>query len=318
MHKHLILYTLLLSSNLLLAQNVQVDTNAVLVIANGGLNLRSEPSKNAKKIANIPFGSTIKYLSDQSFNTDSIIIRHSDNDKSETIEGAWVQVEYQKMKGYVLDIYLYYKPAYNARVDPLLSNDYTLLYPGCDCNAENLYNPANWKWYGYFRDGKGKYKVEAVEISYYRRPNSLCNFIITASKSDSLSFIIGSKKGPLSKAKVVRGKDLMLYSFHPDKPIKEADLANASVQLIENKDPKNWKPSELHLIKGKKRQLLNRPEYDYPYEIKFIGDLDGDAKDDYIIHYGDKGSVIVLYLTSKAKSGNLIEQVAMFFGGYCC
>jgi hypothetical protein len=88
--------------------------------------------------------------------------------------------------------------------------------------------------------------------------------------------------------------------------------------LIENKDTKIWKPDELYLISGKKRQLLNKLEYDSPYEIKFIGDLDGDLKNDYIIHYGDKGGIIILYLTTKAKPTNLIEPVAMFFASWCC
>ena len=82
--------------NVLLAQNIQVDTNAIFVIANGGLNLRSEPSINSRKITNIPFGSTIKYISDKSFNIDSIFIRHSHNGDEELVKGNWVKVEYKK------------------------------------------------------------------------------------------------------------------------------------------------------------------------------------------------------------------------------
>ena len=110
----------------------------------------------------------------------------------------------------------------------------------------------------------------------------------------------------------------MLYSYSEDSPVKKSDLDNASVELIEYPDAKIWKPSELYLINGKKRQLLNKPEYGDPVEIKFVGDLDGDLKDDYIIHFGDKTGIVLLYLTSKAKSGNLIEKVAIFFASYCC
>ncbi|MEP7197619.1 MAG: hypothetical protein ABI851_13955 [Saprospiraceae bacterium] len=142
--------------------------------------------------------------------------------------------------------------------------------------------------------------------------------IISASKNDSLSFIIGSKNGRLSKGEVLLGRSINLYSFSNKDPIKKSDLDKASVELIEKKDDKTWRPSELYLINGEKRQLLNRPEYDYPDKIEFIGDLDGDLKDDFIIQYGDTRGIIILYLTTKARPGNLIEQVAMFFASYCC
>lgn len=318
MKKHLILCLILLSVNILLAQNVQVDTNATYVIANGGLNLRSKPSVNAKKIANIPFGSTIKYISGKSFKNDSILVRHTDNKEKELIIGNWVRVEYKKMKGYVLDIYLNYKPDLIERFDERFDNDFILLYPGCGCNTENIHNPRDWRWFGYFKDGEGKYNVKEVDISYYRTRIYTCDLIISASKNDSLSFIIGSKIENLSKEKVVRGKKARLYSYEKSNPVKKSDLDNASVELIENKDVKIWKPSELYLINGDKRQLLNKPEYNDPVEIEFMGDLDGDLKDDYIIRFGDKTGIVILYLTSKAKSGNLIEKVAIFFASYCC
>lgn len=318
MKKYIILYLILLGSDILLAQEFQVDTNAVFVIASGGLNLRNEPSINSKKITSIPFGSTIKYLSDISFNTDSIIVYLRENREKENIKGNWVKVEYKKMIGYVLDIYLSWGTNCQNRCKEDYDNDFILLYPGCGCDAGNIYNPTGWKWFGYFNEGEGRYKVEEIRISYYRTSIYTCDLIIYASKNYNLSFIVGSKNGRLSKDEVVRGKNIRLYSYNKKSPVKKSDLENASVELIGNNDSKKWKPNELYLINGKNRQLLNKPEYDYPVEIKFVGDLDGDSKDDYIIDYGDKMSIIVLYLTSKAKSGNLIENVAMFFAPYCC
>jgi hypothetical protein len=317
MKKHILFYLILLNLNVSLAQNIQVDTNATIVIANGGLNLRSEPSKKSNKITNIPFGSTIKYISDRSFNIDSILIRHSHIRDEELIKGNWVKVEYNKMKGYVLDIYLYHKRYDKDRFKKKYDNDFILLYPGCGCDPENLHNPNGWKWFGYFEEGEGKYKVEEISISYYSTKVIQCELIISASKNENLSFIIGSKNGRLSKAEIVQGKRIILYDYGYN-PVKKSDLDNASVELIENKDVKTWKPSELYLINGNNRQLLNKPEYFIPYEISFKGDLDGDLKDDYIIHYGDKAGIVILYLTTKAKPGNLIEQVAMFFSSYCC
>jgi hypothetical protein len=318
MKKHILFYLILLNTNVLLAQDIQVDTNAIFVIANGGLNLRSEPSKKSRKIINIPFGSTIKYTSDKSFNIDSIFIPPIDNSNEQLIKGNWVKVEYKNMTGYVLDIFLGWKQNEKNRFNEEYGNEFVLLYPGCGCNFENLHNPNGWKWFGYFKIGEEKYIVEEVDISYYRTGFFTCELIISASRNDNLAFIIGSKNERLSKEEVVRGKSIMLYSYSEDSPVKKSDLDNASVELIEYPDAKIWKPSELYLINGKKRQLLNKPEYGDPVEIKFVGDLDGDLKDDYIIHFGDKTGIVLLYLTSKAKSGNLIEKVAIFFASYCC
>ncbi len=318
MKKYVILYLILLAVKNLPSQNIQVDTNAIFVIANGGLNLRIEPKASSTKLLTIPFGSTIKYLSNNSFNIDSISVYHSDNPEKEIITGNWVKIEYKKVIGYVLDIYLSWKPKGNDRFYEKYDTDFILLYPGCGCNAENIHNPNKWKWFGYFKKGEGTYEIEEIKISFYRTRIYTCDLIVSASKNENLSFIIGSKFKNLSSKKIAKGTTLLFRAFDRENKIKKSSLDSISIELVENKDNKTSKPSELYLKSGNQKQLLNKPEYDYPYEIKFAGDLDGDLKDDYIIHYGDKGGVIVLYLTSKAKSGNLIKKVAIFFASYCC
>ena len=129
------------------AQTDPVDTRATYVIANGGLNIRSGPSVKSKKIAKIPFGTTIKYISDKSFGIDSNLISLYDNHKKESIKGNWVKVQYKKSKGYVLDLYLYYSPNNENRFKEKYNRDFVLLYPGCGCNIENLYNPSSWEWF---------------------------------------------------------------------------------------------------------------------------------------------------------------------------
>ncbi len=305
-------------ATLLSGQNIPVDTNATFVIANGGLNLRSKPGVDSKKIANIPFGSSVRYLSEKSFKTDSLYVRHSHNKEKELIEGNWVQVEYQNIRGYVLDFYLGYPPDNKNFFSENFTEEFVLLFPGCGCAFNNLHDPSGWKWFGYFEDSHGNYTIEEINISYYRSRTITCELIISASKNDRLSFIIGNKKGRLSRNAVVQGKSIRLYHYNQANPINQSDLERASVELIELDGLKEWKPGELYLKRDNKKQLLNKPEYDYPNEITFMGDLDGDEKDDYIIHFGDKGRVVLLYLTSKAKPGKLIEKVAMFFAPFCC
>ena len=309
MNKYIILFWTLFSVGNLIGQYSPAYPHLNFVIANGGLNLRSEPNIDSKKIANIPFGTTIKYVSDNTFKTDSILIRLS-ADQNEYIKGSWVNVEYKNMKGYVLDIFLTWQPEIKKRFEERFTNDFVLLFPGCDCNSKNLYDPNAWQWFGYFKQGEDKYKVEEIKISYYRDED--CNLTL-ASKRENLSFIIGSKKSNLLNQEIVQGKHLYFLWHDLDSPLMKSELENLSLKLIENQEIKNWSPYELYLVNGDKRQLLNKPEYDFAFKIKFVGDLDGDSKDDFIIHYGHKVSVFVLYLTSQARDGNLIENVAMNF-----
>lgn len=313
------LICLYFGAGLLNAQNTQADTNATYVIASGGLNLRTAPSVSSKKITTIPFGSRVKYLSAQSFNKDSISVPPEREITGGVIYGHWVKVQYKNTKGYVFDAYLNRPPRdLSEGFDEKYSEEFILLYPGCGCTVENLRNPNGWKWFGYFRNGEGEYKVEAVDISYYKMGIPICEFVVAASKHDSLEFIIGTKNGKMPGKKTVRGRKLQLYYYGHDTPIKQSDLDKMSIEVVKNKDTKVWKPDELYLVDGKRKQLLNKASFDHPTKIIFAGDLDGDSKDDYIISYGDKTGIIILYLTSRAKPKNLIERVAVYFGFYCC
>lgn len=152
-------------------QELQVNTQANRVIANGGLRLREQPGKKSKIITTLPFGTDVVYVSQQSFGTDSILVNDT------YIYGSWVKVNSQKQTGYVLDIYL---------------------------------------------------------------------------------------------------------------------------------------------VKNNQKQLLSRPDFDYPARVVFAGDIDGDGITDYVICYGDKGAIIGLYLSGQAQKGDLIRLVSFYYGGYCC
>lgn len=289
-------------------QELQVNTQANRVIANGGLRLREQPGKKSKIITTLPFGTDVVYVSQQSFGTDSILVNDT------YIYGSWVKVKSQKQTGYVLDIYLDYWEKHRSIADETVNEQFVLLFPGCDCNQENIYNPDSWTWYGYFKSGDGQYTVETVDISYYRTQQYTCDLLINASKIKNLEFIIGTKgPHPGKKAGTFVG-DVSLRSY-PNSPINHQAIRALSLEL-EVAD--NGYSNQLYLVKNNQKQLLSRPEYDYPASVIFAGDMDGDGVLDYLICYGDKSAVIGLYLSGQATKGEFIRLMSFFYSGYCC
>jgi hypothetical protein len=75
------------------------------------------------------------------------------------------------------------------------------------------------------------------------------------------------------------------------------------------------------LVAEGKRQVIG-PVAGYsenlPVELIWRGDLDGDGRDDYLLRFGDKASQPILYLSTKARPGELVRPVAVFRSGYCC
>ena len=67
------------------------------------------------------------------------------------------------------------------------------------------------------------------------------------------------------------------------------------------------------------KQILNEGfGRQHPSCLYFEGDLDGDGKNDYVISYGVKSSITILYLSSEANRNELIKAVSIFYSGYCC
>ncbi len=291
-----------------------VSTQATSVIAAGGLRLRENPGTQAKIKTTIPFGAKIKYLSNKAYGKDSIGIQNGQGE-AEILYGVWVKVAYKNQQGFVLNIYLYDRYSGPNRFEDNVNDDAILLYPGCGCNNENIHNPDSRKWYGYFENEKNKLTVEPIALRYYATGpdyDYTCPLIISASKTKNLKFMIGYKSG--IREKTVQAKAQQL----PIDPMEGAKgdilLPSLSLELIHRE---TW-PGDLYLKKDGQKQLLSRKDFDYPATLEFMGDIDGDAKDDYIISYGDKGAISVLYLTGKAPPGTLLRQVSIFHKSYCC
>ena len=287
---------------------LEVRASANMVIANGGLRLRKQPGKKSKIITTLPFGTEVTYVSNQSFGTDSILVNDT------YIYGNWVKVKSQKQTGYVLDIYLDRWEKQGFLANEHINEQFVLLFPGCDCNTENIYDPGQWKWYGYFKNENGQFTVETVDISYYRTQEYTCDLLINASKIKNLEFVIGTK-GPHPGKKAGAFVSEVSLKSYPNSPVDPKAIRDLSLEL-EVAD--NGYSNQLYLVKDNQKQLLSRPDFDYPARVVFAGDIDGDGITDYVICYGDKGAIIGLYLSGQAQKGDLIRLVSFYYGGYCC
>ena len=313
--KLIILLLSLMCCEVLLAQFTGVNSKATMVIANGGLRLREGPSKNSKTLAIIPFGTTIKYVDDSSHGSDSVSIESEIKDINKTIYGYWVKIINGQQVGYVLDIFLDMK--IEGRFDNSVDNEFKLLYPGCGCDQSNIHNPEKWKWYGYFQATEDKLVSRKIDISYYRTRDYTCDLMINPSETKDLLFIIGSKSKTLNKEIKVLAKDMYLTDWKGNKASQE-ELKKYELELQKQSTEEGRIADILYLKRDGSKSVLSKKEFDYPNKVKLIGDIDGDSLNDYIIHYGDKGSILVLYLSTAAKGQELLKAVALFYAGYCC
>ncbi|MEZ4921415.1 MAG: SH3 domain-containing protein [Saprospiraceae bacterium] len=296
------------------AQSIVADTDATMVIANGGLRMRNGPGKDYSTLTVIPFGARIKYMDEYTHGRDSIRIQTELEGVNEYIYGYWVKVAYQNKSGYVLDVFLDKK--IKGRFDDLLSDEFVLIYPGCGCNQSNIHNPQKWNWYGYFKTSDSTLLARRIDISYYKTREYTCDLFINATETKDLQFIVGSKSEKLNTEIDVQYANLNLAAWYGSSVDRKV-LEKFNLELEEYKAEYEEDPPLLYLNRGGTRTALNTKKYGAPILVELIGDIDGDGLNDYIIRYGEKGSILVLYLT-KTGNTNLIKAEAIFYAGYCC
>ena len=137
----------------------------------------------------------------------------------------------------------------------------------------------------------------------------MTGFVITSKKLSKLKFIIGYRY-PLNLTstmnKVLPDEDSRVAQWAEEAKWNENFLNSHDIGFVERTEPERL--FELSIKKGKSVQILNPKQLrvDFPSSIHWIGDLDGDEKDDYIIHYGEKSGTTILYLSTVADEGCLL------------
>lgn len=309
----LIACIILISFGNINAQESIINPQANYVIASA-LRLRDSPNRDAKILITIPFGSRVEYLTNQCYNKDTTLISIYNDDYA--VVGSWVYVKYNNIKGFVLNSYLsFYNKSSTEPND--LNNEYLVLFPGCDCNY-NIHNVTKWNFYGFYKTENDSLKIRKIKINYISDyEDYTCPLILHSTENKNLEFIIGSKGEMFKDKSTVLNKSVeILYNENEKQLAKE--LKKVGLTLLDHSNKTRDDFFDLIYTEENKKQKLNFEGHAFPTRIKFIGDLDNDGKNDFIISYGETAGQTILYISSKTNENDLLKMVASFFSSYCC
>ena len=320
--KYSILFLLSLFCNDVFGQEYPEPKRAIRVIAIPGLNMRDEPDLTSKKIAYLPYGTEVKILEKYTLQDDLVdlgvcnFFNKKDSkhpDPNIHINGIWVKVEYEGKAGYVFSAYIFGETDRTVNYYKI-EDEYVLLYEGDHCDDNYQYNK-DWFYYGCYRsDEDGSVCFEPIELSYFVVKSDFTGICIVANQYKSSEFIIGSKH-PLSE----NSFEATLGRYNGMD--REEKIDSSVFDLV----AKGYRETEeLVLKRDGLRQVLNpwtnqlKEEYNNFNDVIFSGDIDQDGKDDYIIQFGSKYGQTVLFISSLARSGEIVRPVSIWYSGYCC
>ena len=274
-------------------------------MAVNGLNLRESPSLKGIVIASIPFLDKVKLVQEADTYEDTVgtVSFGGYNDFTQQIIGEWVKVQYQKKEGYVFNAYLmseYFEESSQGE-----DSQYALSFPGTNC-YENVHRNKDIRWKGVFKNGNS-YEVKEVNLEYYMSFDEMGQWYgVTTDSNDSLLFMLGAVEDKFPNGQIAgRYRD---YGMEFDYSKRSSTVENMTLHLLEDE-------AYLSISEGNQQQKIES------HGVVFIlwkGDLDGDGKTDYIFTIGEKSSSTVLFLSSEAEEGQIVNPVASYFSGYCC
>jgi hypothetical protein len=322
----ILLLFILISQSCLLAAQAKIHEGFTLVIAQSGLNIRSAPTLAGKVIAKAPYLSQVEYLSDESFNRDTIGIlksffRSSDPQGNlvETdvpLAGDWVKVKYNGRVGYTFNVYL------SSPQNLVKSPDYFVLSPGENCGDE-FFDLTKYYCYGIYGSGE-ETEVREIKASYIVQETGTGYLapLITTEDNQELRLVIGSKR-ELPTA----DSDFIVNLSRPAWSQKLAPIPVRDCGVLEVKEFKREIPNSSKHIRnftgyferGPRKQPLFKDFTINYLSILGCGDLDGDDKVDYLIMVTlDEYPRKLLYLSSIAGDGEVLGLASEEFFGPCC
>lgn len=327
------------------------------VVATSGLRLRATPGQQGKTLAVAPFGAQVTVLQaypDYTHTNTFSEMRDTVgelrritfwNNQTQALEtrndlhiGYWWKVRYQGKTGYMFSGFLALENDMGNPDYPYPNDQWRLVAPGgtiCVSFRPDWRN--EWNWYGVFQRKDGTFDLRSVTLTYkvadYSDQHGYYDLIprelmvLAANEPDQPLYLIG-KKGAWTKRTNIKG--IEAYPVEGKKSAFNApdnepypDLLRQFGILVERTEEQSPVNQFYLTDKSGKRQklLLHYPDNHYqqsPYEVMWVGDLDGDGRYDYIFNVAGEIGAYMLYLSSQAKKGEVAGLVALLWHWYCC
>lgn len=332
------LFFLLIQNTGSIAQRImwyEIDTSQNLVISPNGLKIRNKPGQEGDVLATVPFGKQVKVLSQKDYGKDTVGVHLFYNNYAGTedipyeqyVTGHWVRVSWQGKTGYMFNGYLGgINYLYKSDDEPAeINQDYYLLYPRTDCNA-TLHDLTGFNTYGIYLK-QGVYVRYKVKISYFTEAseNFFRSLNISTNDNKDLLFIVCTRKtlkeGILSDQQIsIMSREDFGGTAVERAALMEKKMSKCQLQAkLYNDSPflEIWYKND----KGQRQNLVSPFVFQFdwtPYFLIWCGDLDDDGKKDFILFFGEKNAVSILFLSSEAAEGQLLNAVAASRSGYCC
>lgn len=285
-----------------------------IVIAKSGLFLRKSPGRKGEVVTKLPYFSELEVLSTKSFLSEEVLIEGRRNRSNNDVKfrGDWVKVKYKNLEGYVHNAYLIYKRGEYARQKKILYQEIDFALPGSSCSFNFHPNP-NLQWYGIYSKESG-YERVPIALEYQIWPgNNMTPILTLVDSSDNLLFCFATDY-TLGRGPVEGSQEYIGLMENYDANLKELGITYKPIEAEEG--------NHYTIHKNGIHQLLNtdqiESEYNYITTIDWVGDIDEDGMQDYVITYGIKGGRTILYLSSEAKAEQVVAPVAIYLRDYCC
>ena len=295
------------------------------VISPDGLRMRHEPSLTADVVGKIPYLGLVSIVDIHNVVKDTLnksekYIGYSHAYFDKNISGDWVKVNYEGNEAYVFSAYLSFGVP-NWRRPNWTNKDYAINSISKDCILE-VHENLEMNWYGVFKKEDGFF-MEPVRMSYriLHEENIVSNCIVNATPNKGLSLCFGTMKEMNTQRLDISASYIKLEYDSIYQP-KFAKLKASSQQKLTDLglDIRKAKGDgfELILSEGEIQQFLGY-SHCWPDYIYLAGDIDQDGKMDYYVNYISHDSLgdAILYLSSEAKEGEIVNAVAINETGYC-